>query len=169
MKTRSNGVVIFVISCVLLAHVPFLTAADTKSAPQAPIPSQIPTAKRIFIGNAGADDAVAGHPTFSGGPDRCYNEFYDAMKNWGRYQIVGTPGEADLVLEADLKVDTAAPLFRLTIRDPKSNTILWRFKLHAEFGMGQVNSDRNFDQAVNRLVARMRSLVEHPSGGAATP
>ena len=42
--------------------------------------------------------------SYSGGPDRAYNEFYAAMKTWGRYELVAAPRDADLVFEIRLTV-----------------------------------------------------------------
>src|ERR1700733_11994083 len=67
----------------------------------AAVPPAILTAKRIFISNAGADSGLFPHP-FSGSTDRGYSQFYSAMQGWGRYEIVGDPGDAELVLELQL-------------------------------------------------------------------
>jgi len=138
-------------------------------APAAPVPSQILAAKRVFIANSGGDEMAPDDPVFSGGPDRAYNQFYATIKSWGRFNIVGSPADADLLLEIRQEVQTvslggkaggsATPLFRLDIRDPKSNALLWGFHIHSEFGLGQGNSDRNFDQAVDRLANELRILV----------
>ena len=60
--------------------------ADHGSTP-APIPTQILTAKKVFIANGGGDKSGYDAAMYSGGPDRAYNEFYAAMKagdatNW---------------------------------------------------------------------------------------
>jgi len=114
-----------------------------------------------------------GDPIFSGGPDRAYNQFYAAMKTWGRFEIVGSPAEADLLLEVRQEVQTVdlggkagfsdIPLFGLIIRDPKTNTLLWGFHVHSKFGVGQGNSDKNFDEAVDRLVSDLRAVVSRAS------
>jgi hypothetical protein len=144
----------------------------------APIPAQILAAKRIFIANAGGDQMAPDDPIFSGGPDRAYNQFYAAMKDWGRFEIVGSPAEADLLIEVRQEVlmivlggkagSSATPAFGLKIRDAKTNALLWGFHVHGEFGPGQGYSDRNFDQAVDRLVMGLRKLVappQPPAGG----
>jgi hypothetical protein len=159
------------------------TMAAVKPTPApAPIPSQIVAAKKIFIANAGGDEMAEDDPIFSGGPDRAYNQFYAAIKGWGRFEVVGSPREADLLLEIRQEVQTVSlggkagasdtPLFRLIIRDPKTNTLLWGFHVHSTFGVGQGNSDRNFDEAVDRLVSDLRGLVSPPpnaAAGAGTP
>jgi hypothetical protein len=75
-----------------------------KPAPPAPIPAQILTAKKVFIANGGGDESRYDTAWFSGGPDRAYNQFYAAMKTWGRYELVAAPGDADLVFEIRLTV-----------------------------------------------------------------
>jgi len=102
-------------------------------APQAPIPPQILAAKKAFIANAGGDEMANNYPRFSGRPDRAYNEFYAAVKSWGRFEIVGSPAEADLLLEVRQSVSAGPgpggssliPQFRLKIRDARTNALLW--------------------------------------------
>ncbi len=106
-------------------------AKDTKVVlPAAPAPPQISTAKTVFIANAGGEDNPS-DSQFSGGPDRAYNQFYAAIKSWGRYELVLTPANADLLLElrftqpqvGDYHEDLLHPApdrdpqFRLVIRD----------------------------------------------------
>jgi hypothetical protein len=82
-----------------------LEAQEVKdAAAAAPIPAQILTSKRVFISNAGVSTTeltyyVAAH---TGGANGLYNEFYVAMKDWGRYELVAAPADADLVLDIDL-------------------------------------------------------------------
>jgi hypothetical protein len=161
--------------CLAALQISF-SSAQSKSAPapQAPIPPQILAAKKAFIANAGGDEMANNDPRFSGRSDRAYNEFYAAVKSWGRFEIVGSPAEADLLLEVRQSVSAGpgsgpgasyVPLFRLKIRDARTQALLWGFNLHGEFGLGQGESDRNFDQAVNRLVTELRILVTPPADG----
>ena len=159
-----------------------LVFAAEKQVPAAPIPAQILAAKKIFIANAGGDQMAEDDPIFTGGPDRAYNQFYAAMKDWGRFEIAGSPAEADLLIEIRQEVlrgsfdsktrGFATPLFGLQIRDAKTNALLWGFHVHGEFGLGQSNSDKNFDQAVDRLVMNLRALLAQstpPAGGTGRP
>lgn len=158
--------------CVIFLTLQLATSiAQSKpgEAPAAPVPQQILSAKKVFIANAGGDEMAPGEPIFSGGTDRAYNQFYAAVKNWGRFEVVGSPAQADLVLEIRQETQmvvlggkaggSAIPLFKLKIIDPKTNMLLWAFRIHGEFGLGQGNSDRNFDQAVYRLVFRFQTLL----------
>ena len=161
--------------CLMLAMLPLpLSRAQSKPtvAPAAPIPPQILAAKKVFIANAGGDEMTGDDQRFSGGPDRAYNEFYAAMKSWGRFEIVNSPADADLLLEIRQYVSAVTPTgrgsssfipqFQLSIRDPKTNTMLWGFNVHGRFGIGQADSDRNFNSAVGRLATDLRILVAPP-------
>lgn len=66
-----------------------LVAQTPKTTPPAPVPRQILAAKKVFVVNAGGDE-LFDDPKF-GGVDRTYNQFYAAMKAWGRYELVETP------------------------------------------------------------------------------
>ncbi len=157
---------------VLLLPVSILTAQQSKPVPAAPVPAQILAAKKVFIANAGGDEMTGDDQRFSGGPDRAYIEFYAAMKSWGRFEIVNSPSDADLLLEIRQYVSAVTPTgrgsssfipqFQLKIRDAKSNTLLWGFNVHSYFGVGQADSDRNFSSAVGRLATELRILVAPP-------
>jgi hypothetical protein len=69
-----------------------------------------------------------------------YNEFYAAMKDWGRYELAATPAEADLIFEVRFAVTVGPrkvyqgsgmapqePQVRLVISDPKTRVVLWAF------------------------------------------
>jgi len=89
---------------ILLPATSTLFAQAASVAPAAPIPSQILTAKKVFISNAvsGIDPKI-----WSGGPAQPYNELYAAIKSWGRYELVGDPAAADLVFEQSTEVRDA--------------------------------------------------------------
>ena len=78
--------------------------AQTDESPLSKLPSpQIVAARSIFIMNAGSENPTAKTSEkqrfFSGGPDRPYNQFYAAMKNWGRFRLMPSPAGADLMVE----------------------------------------------------------------------
>ena len=156
-------------------------AKDSKPFSPAPIPSQITAATKVFIANGGADNfgAMADKDVFSGSPTRAYNEFYAAAKDWGRYQIVSTPGEADLVLEISLSFSNLkepletlsnSPIdlarLRLKIIDRETRTTLWAINEHVRGGVLLSNRDKNFEQAMNDLMSDLKNLA--PAAGAAS-
>jgi len=148
-------------------------AQKSNPAPTAPVPAQILSAKRVFIANGGGDESRFESPQYSGGPDRLYNEFYAAMKSWGRYELVSTPAEADLVFEISLtliQVTRAEGLkgnetaydsqFRLAIREMQTHTTLWGLTEHAQSAALQGNRDKNFEQALFGIMFELRKITE---------
>jgi hypothetical protein len=154
----------------------------SKPAPPAPIPSLILTAKKVFIANAGGDESLFDTPQYSGGPHRLYDEFYAAMKSWGRYEIVDSPEDADLVFEIRLTIlqpRRSAPLgesnpvydsqFHLAIRDMKSHIVLWGLTEHAESAVLQSNRDKNFQQTLSAIMSELRRITVPPPPTPAPP
>lgn len=137
--------------------------------PAAPVPAQILSGKKAFISNLGADTTLILPNHFSGSPDRTYDQFYSAMKSWGRYQLVAAPSDSDLILEigwfapvgpADVFQGRGGsgidPQFKLTIRDPKTLAALWAFTEHFDFR--HATHDQSFDQAMARIVDDLKKL-----------
>ncbi len=109
-----------------------------------------------------------------------YNEFYAAMKSWGRYELVATPHDADLVFEVrqtTMQPQRSHPLrgdnnpeydsqFHLTIRDAMTHETLWGLTGHAQTAILQGNRDKNFEQALAGIVAELHKIAgpTQPSG-----
>ena len=106
-----------------------------KDVPIAPLPTVIANAKRVFLTNGG-------------GSDLAYDAFYSEMKQWGKYEIVGSPEEADVIVELAYRVEHGGtrvwsstntyngttnvhsaqivdPQLVMTIYDAKSKNSLW--------------------------------------------
>jgi hypothetical protein len=141
----------------------------------APIPAQILTAKKVFVVNGGEDLTRLDPPPFSGGADRAYNELYAGLKKWEHYELVGAPADADLVIEVRFTEPPAPeqytsetplterpdidPQFQVSFRDPKTNVLLWAFTEHVEWALLQKNRDKNFDQAVGKIVGEIQAIA----------
>jgi hypothetical protein len=147
----------------VLAAASLATAQQPASSTAAPIPAAIAAAKTIFVSNAGADSGLFPEP-FSGDPNRAYNQFYDYLKSSGKYELVGDPSQADLVLELQLTAPNGpsrgskqlgaadpVPMFRLTIYDRKTHYVLWAMTESIDVALLQKTHDRNFDQALKTL------------------
>ena len=67
-------------------------AKNRKDVPPAPLPAVVTNAKKIFLSNGG-------------GSNLAYDSFYSEMKQWGKYEIVGSPEEADLIVELAYRVE----------------------------------------------------------------
>lgn len=173
MTSRFKAAVLGVTLVVSLWRVPVLEAEQPKQAPPAPIPAQILAAKKVFVANAGGDQPLGDDGQFSGGARRPYNQFYAALKALGRFELVSAPADADLLFEIQFTVRPLAgpvvrgdtlggrkydPQFRLIIRDPKTNALLWAFTEHAEWAILQGNRDKNFDFALAKIVTDVQAL-----------
>ena len=79
--------------CAILLSSGLAGANDKKKdVPVAPLPAVIVNAKKIFLSNGG-------------GSNFAYDAFYSKMKEWGKYEIVGSPEEADLIVELSYRVE----------------------------------------------------------------
>jgi len=141
-------------------------ASSAQNVPAAPVPAQILNAKKVFIANGGA--AVYGIRQFiayHGGPNRPYNEFYAAMKKWGRYELAAGPADADLVLEVSLTPSGSAgdfPSLHLAIVDPKTHILLWAINERVEGAALLGHRDDNFDHGMSALVDDLKYLDAQP-------
>src|SRR3984885_6339287 len=108
------------------------TARAQHTTLNAPVPSQIPQAQTIFLTNSGSD------PNFPIDETKAYDDIYAALQTWGRYKLVSSPEQADLVFQlrgiapiTDVTgnrggvYSVTSPAFQLTILDPKSNIAIW--------------------------------------------
>jgi hypothetical protein len=165
-------------AALLLAAVANAQAPAPPATSLAPVPPALLNAKTVFISNAGADSGLFPHP-FSGDPDRPYNQFYAATQSWGRYEIVGDPSQADIVIELQLiappgpssgnKVNGASdplPMFRLVVYDRKTHYVLWALTESIMVAYIQKTHDNNFDQALSALTADLKKLTSAPASSA---
>jgi hypothetical protein len=114
-------------------------AAQT-SANAAPLPAQIAAARKLFISNAGVDYPLLAYAkSRAGSSEGFYDQFYAAMKSWGRYQLLPAPASADLILE--VKFVESRPLidpeFRAIVLDPASHLVLWALSETVPAGTGR--------------------------------
>ncbi|MGC9157610.1 MAG: hypothetical protein ACP5FH_01375 [Terracidiphilus sp.] len=147
-----------------------LQAQSSALAPDAPLPAQILTARKVFIAYGGG--------TFDPGLFNCkaqqaYNEFYASVKQWGHYEFVSTPGEADLVLQvsgadpmASVMVyhgygySTDMPQLWLALLDPKTGIRLWSFEENISIKLGRhKNHNTCFGIATDALVGDLKALT----------
>lgn len=179
MKCNLRAAILLGSLATCLLHASIMAAEQSKQVPPAPVPPQIFAAKKVFIANAGGEQPSEGSQ-YSGDTDRAYNQFYAAMKTWGRYELVESPAEADLWFEIRFTAPPASrpvsqgntlgtaefdPQFRLVIRDPKTNAILWAFSEHADWAILKGNRDRNFDLGMTRIVTDVQRLSAQSDAG----
>src|SRR5271169_3874461 len=84
---RKIGVVL----CLLMS-IYAVAGKSKKDIPPAPMPSVVVNAHKVFLSNGG-------------GSDLAYDAFYSEMKKWGKYEIVGSPNDAELIVELSYQVE----------------------------------------------------------------
>ena len=151
----------FALACSFAAATP----AQAQEAPSAPMPAQILSAKKVFISNGGADINPGGGPLsrYSGLPVRPYNEFYAAMKSWGRFELVSAPADADLIFEISFSEsvlgDPIQPRFRLLVLDPKTHAVLWPFAEYPPEPRKKGELEKSFETGMASIVNDAKSLA----------
>ncbi len=142
----------FIIALVTTAIGAF-AAPSANDPPAAPIPAPIFTAKKVFISNNSGEFAVP-----EGTPEVTYDEFYAAMQNWGRYELVSSPADADLVFEISYEFDPV-PYLRLLILDKKTHFLLWPLSEQVKPWALAATGRKNFDQAMANLVDALKKMA----------
>jgi len=90
-----------------------------------------------------------------------YDGLYSALKDWGRFEMVLTPSDADLIFQIHVvcpSIKEGHPVLELQILDPKTRIALWGFSENADPAELQKNRDTNFDRALARLTQDIRAL-----------
>ena len=127
-----------------------------------PVPVAITAGHKLFLSNGGADAGLFPHP-FTGTQDRAYAAMYKLLSANPAYILVGSPAEAELVLELQLTAPAAAigdkkhgtedplPVFKLTVYDRPTHYTLWVISQTIDQANLQKTHDRNFDDALTLL------------------
>jgi hypothetical protein len=156
-------------SLCLIVSLSAFGARSRKDVPPAPLPTVVINAKKIFLTNGG-------------GSNLAYDSFYSEMKQWGKYEIVGSPEEADLIIELAYRVEHGGtrvwsstntydgstqvhsaqiidPLLTLTIFDAKTKNSLWSEVDHRRLARRQKNREKETINSADRLVEDLKTRV----------
>jgi hypothetical protein len=159
-------------AAILSSPVLARTQKNKKEVPVAPLPTGIVNAKKIFLSNGG-------------GSNLAYDAFYSDMKDWGKYQIVGSPEEADLIVELAYRVEDKGtrvwsstntydnttqvhsrqitdPQLILTIYDAKTKNSLWSETDHRKLAKMEKNREKETVNSAQRLVDDLKARVTVP-------
>ena len=167
----------------LASVIVFGSTASAQQTAHAPVPQQVLAARTVFIANGGGESYGADtyfHLTkFDGGPNRAYDSFYAAVKDWGHYDVVTSMDAADLALvvrftnpavdrtnpnsNADVPHDWIYdPQLNVSMNDPRTGITLWTITEHIEPSNDRAVANQHFDDAVTRLVADLQRLILNP-------
>ena len=120
----------------------------------APIPTQIATAKTAFLSNACALDYNSCR--------KAYNDIYEGLQKWGKYKLVGTTEDADLVLElhyAPADPPSTQIPFRIVILDARNQFKLWTINEPIDYSFTAAKSASTLDDAVRRTLADFKVIA----------
>ena len=136
-------------------------APSTPEPASAPLPSALTTARKLFLGNAGDQD--------NADCLRAYNDLYADLSGLGRYQLVGDPATADLVLELHYEFSLGGGVngasantprqFRVLLIDPKTHVVLWTLVERTNYAALERNRNKNLDEVVNVLATDLNQLL----------
>lgn len=167
-----NLIISIVLGAILLSPGLAATKDKKKDVPVAPLPAVIVNAKKIFLSNGG-------------GSNLAYDAFYAKMKEWGKYEIVGSPEEADLIVELSYRVEDKGtrvwsstntnnnttqvhssqivdPQLILTIYDAKTKNSLWSETDHRRLARMEKNREKETVNSAQRLVDDLKKRVTVP-------
>ena len=159
--------VLCIVMSGFLVCTPMLGAQQT-GAGDAPVPAQVLEAHSVFVSNGGGSNYFE---DFGGGTNRAYNTFYKQLKQMQKYELVSSPADADLILEIRAIApetsgyhDTVSynPQVILTVRDPKTNVVLWQESANVRAYGTKSRRDRQFDQSVAVLVDKLALVTGQP-------
>jgi hypothetical protein len=160
-----------VILCLFLSHFS-VASKNKKDIPTAPLPTIIVNAKKVFLANGG-------------GSSLAYDAFYSEMKKWGKYEIVRSPEESDLIVELAYRVEQGGthvwsstnsyngttqvhsaqivdPQLVVTIYDAKSKNSLWSAVDHRKLARREKNREKETINSAERLVNELKNRVNPP-------
>ena len=151
----------------LLVSLETVHGKTRKDIPPAPLPQVILTAHTVFLSNGG-------------GSDLAFDAFYSEMKKWGKYQIAGSPNDAELIVELSYKVEDLGtrvwssvntynnttqvhsreitdPKLILTVYDARTKNSLWSTIDHRRLARLEKNRGKEMINSAERLVEELRS------------
>jgi hypothetical protein len=131
----------------------------------------------VFISNV-PGELFSSPRTAEDDPYRPYNQFYASIKDWGYYELVPTPAEADLIFEIGLvdrpilvnalvQSSVRLPSFDLTVRDPKTQVVLWWFAERVQGANRPATGEKNYRQAMVNLVNDVKKVIGQYAPGPA--
>jgi len=162
---RAQAILAMILFAASVASVAAQTPQPAETS-AAPVPAQFINAKRAFIAN-GAGDNNPDVTKSTNGPNGIYNQFYADVKTLGRYELVSSLSEADIVFE--ITVDYTVfnrtvpyPQFRIEVRDPKTNVLLWTFTEPMTGNVFSKSGSKYVAQSISRLTDDLKKLVGSP-------
>jgi len=157
---KSVALCALTLSCALPLSAQRSSAAKGVNTTAAPVPTPLLNGKRAFISYE-IGDVTAFPSSYSGGPERAYNEFFADMKDWGRFELVLDPKDADVVFAIRF-VDSPGlphPQIRVGISDARTHVAMWGFVEEVNAAVFKKHRDDAFSSTVELLVSDIHDLI----------
>jgi hypothetical protein len=161
---------LLILGALLLSLSSNASANKKKVVPEAPVPDFIVKTHQVFVTNGGGNQLA-------------FDEFYSQVKTWGRYQLVGSPSEAEVVIELKYFVIDQGPLvwsstntythqtqvhsaemtdpqLQINIYDAKTKDLLWSVTDHKRLARLEKNREKESVNSADRLAAGLKERVE---------
>jgi hypothetical protein len=136
--------------------------------PSGPLPAKIASAHNVLLTNVGVSARLGLDP------NQLYNDIHSSLSQWGYYQLVSTPQEADLIFQLD-EIDprngtnvtpgtdayNRTPSFRIVILDAKTGIALWTVTAPI-YLTGKKTSAHWMDISEQGLITRLKALAQQP-------
>jgi hypothetical protein len=143
---------------------------QTSTTSEAAAQSRLLSAKNIYIADDGADEH------FPGSPVEAEHAFAASLRAWGRYNIVSSAQEADIVLQVRGGVNRSyvpasddsygsyvyRAYFRLTIADPANLDPLWVITVPVLTGNRKKDNVDLFNTSAANLTSQLKLLTDTP-------
>ncbi len=176
------------LTAALQQHAAMLVAQQATQTPPAPIQRQNsaqtgPSAAPLMPEALARERLLSAHTLylakstqdahFPASPDDAYNLVLANLKNWGRYQVVDSVAQADLVLQlrdavhanvVDSSDNTGSsvyflPSFQLTLADPATLSPLWTVNAGIPTSIKSKKQDALLAASAQNLVSQLKLLT----------
>jgi hypothetical protein len=151
---------------------------DQKPTPISPS-ARLAAAKRAYVKNAGGSDIP-------------FNVIESGIEGWGRFTLVDSPRDADVIIEVESPEedsgatvssstdtrghssttssrDITVSIIKLTVYDAHTHLPLWTANERPKGGFKEKTRDDNLVKSAERLLSRFRDRLEPPPAGSQTP
>ena len=153
-------------------------AISRKNIPSAPLPAAVVHARKAFLLNG----QTSGQYLTKNGNILAFDTLYTDMKRWGKYELVDSPTEADIVVELQYRpysegsrsfgvynpstrtvqtrsVDQFGADFALVIYEAKSKEQLWSASDEPGAARLVKNQQKEVIKSIDRLVEGLKSRI----------
>jgi hypothetical protein len=134
--------------------------------PEAQARNRLLSAHTIYVARSTQD------ANFHLSPDDAYNLVLASLRNWGRYQIVDSVAQADLVLQLrdavhvsvvddtnDTPITYYTPSFQLTVADPSTLAPIWSVSSSIPTAIKRKNQSSLLSAAATSVVSQLKLLA----------